>query len=163
MLSRKTFALTLFLLLPLTAGSAHADPYDGDPNFRSSTVSLGIAVGDPSALDLKIWTGAGSGFDFGVGFRSFSDRIGFYGEYELGLALFRIGESVWSVFYLGLGGAISLKDNNDDLSAALIIPVGFNFRFRAPLEIFIEARPGFELLRKTGFGIGGQAGVRFVF
>jgi len=163
MLYRILCAAFILIGIPLATGTANADPYDGDPGFRHSTVSLGIAVGDPAALDLKIWTAAGSGFDFGIGFRSFSERVGFYGEYELGLAHFRMGHSVWGVFYIGLGGAVSLKANNETLSAALIVPIGLNFRFRAPLEIFLEARPGIELLQKTGFGIGGQLGIRFVF
>jgi len=141
---------------PLTSLAA-PEPY------RHSNASLGVAFGDPTAVDLKIWTGEGSGFDFGVGFTRFSERLGLYAEYELGLVDFWIGNSVKGIFYIGVGGAVSLRHNNDDLSVALIVPIGLNFRFRAPVEIFVEARPGIAMLDSSGFGIGGQLGVRYVF
>lgn len=144
------------LIIPVTSLAAP------DPHPKSAA-SLGVAFGDPTAIDLKLWTGDGSGFDFGVGFTRFSERLGLYAEYELGLIDFWIGRSVRGVFYVGVGGAVSLQHKDDDLSVALIIPIGLNFRFRAPVEIFVEARPGLALLDKSGFGIGGQLGVRYVF
>ena len=164
---RTTLAALIVVALPLIAApSAFADPYEGHAHagLRHATASLGVAVGDPSALDLKLWTGEGSGFDFGIGFRRFTQRIGFYGEYELGLADFWIGDDVWSVFYLGIGAAVSLHDAHDDLSVALIIPIGINFRFNVPFEIFLEARPGVDLVGNGDrFGIGGQLGIRLIF
>jgi len=131
--------------------------------YPHSNASLGVAFGDPTAVDLKIWTGQGSGFDFGVGFTRFSERLGLYAEYELGLVDFWIGNSVRGIFYVGIGGAVSLRHNKDDLSVAAVAPNKLNFHFRAPVEIFVEARPGLALLDKSGFGIGGQLGVRYVF
>ncbi|PKN58979.1 MAG: hypothetical protein CVU56_03280 [Deltaproteobacteria bacterium HGW-Deltaproteobacteria-14] len=164
---RTTLAALIVVALPLVAApSAFADPYEGHSGggLHNATVSLGLALGDPSAFDLKLWTGQGSGFDFGVGFRRFTKRVGIYAEYELGLADFWIGHSVWSVFYLGLGGAISLHDGKDELSVALIIPIGINFRFKVPFEIFLEARPGVDLVGNGDrFGIGGQLGIRLIF
>lgn len=164
---RTTLAALIVVALPLVmAPSAFADPYEGRTNnqLQHATVSLGLALGDPSAFDLKLWTGEGSGFDFGIGFRRFTKRVGFYAEYELGLADFWIGHSVWSVFYIGIGGAVSLQDHDDDLSVALIIPIGINFRFSVPFEIFLEARPGVDLVGNGDrFGIGGQLGIRLIF
>ncbi len=148
-----------------TAGTANAAPDErSGRHYRTSSASLGVAVGDPSAIDLKIWTGEGSGFDIGVGFRRFSERVGMYLEYEFGLASFWIGDSAKGIFYIGLGGAVSLHHHNDDLGLSLIIPIGLNIRFSAPVELFLEARPGIEVLDDNDrFGIGGQLGVRFVF
>lgn len=150
------------LSAPLTA---HADPAPIPGN-----VSLGVGLGDPTALDLKIWTHQGSGFDIGVGLHRFSERLGLYLEYELGLVDFWMGDSVMGVFYIGIGGALALRNDSDDTSVALVIPIGANFRFRAPVEIFLEGRPGFVIVNQKGygfggslFGLGGQLGVRYVF
>ncbi len=162
--NRALVALALTGSCLAATSSAYAAPDERSGNrFRQSTASLGVGFGDPTALDLKIWTGEGSGFDIGVGFRRFSERVGIYVEYELGLASFWLGDSAKGIFYIGLGGAVSLHHHNDDLGMALIIPIGLNIRFDAPVEIFLEARPGFEILDRDGFGIGGQLGVRYVF
>lgn len=159
-MNNSTLAATMVFATTLgVSGLAQAAPRP----HEASSLSLGLAVGDPTAIDLKIWTGGNSGFDLGFGFNRFSERLGFYLEYEFGLADFWLGDDVKSIFYLGVGGAASLRHENDDTSLALIIPIGLNFRFRAPVEIFVEARPGLALLDKSGFGIGGQVGVRYVF
>jgi len=156
----KTLAFSIVALCLGATSSSYAQPYEP---FRPSVASLGVAFGDPTALDLKLWTGEGSGFNFGIGLHRFSERLGVYGEYEFGLASFWMGNSVRGIFYLGVGGALAFRHRHDETSLALIIPIGLNFRFRAPLEIFVEARPGVALLDDSGFGIGGQLGVRFVF
>ncbi|MFO0749706.1 MAG: hypothetical protein U1F43_29160 [Myxococcota bacterium] len=150
--------LVSLAVIPLAAPSASADHH-----VNPSNVSLGVGFGDPTAVDLKIWTGEGSGFDMGVGLQRWSERLGVYAEYELGLIDFWIGDDVHGLFYIGLGGAVAFRHHNDDTSLALVIPIGLNFRFHAPVELFLEARPGVELLDRTGFGIGGQLGVRYVF
>jgi|GEM_PF-2292541 len=162
---QKTLSAVVVLASCLaSANSAQAAPDERTGrHYRTSNASLGVGFGDPTALDLKLWTGEGSGFDIGVGFRRFSQRVGLYVEYELGLASFWLGDSAKGVFYIGLGGAVSFRHEKDDTSFALIIPIGLNIRFDAPVEIFLEARPGIEILDHDGFGIGGQLGVRFVF
>lgn len=160
-----------FALLALVVASLASPPAArAAPTPHPGTVSLGVGFGDPTAVDLKLWTGQGSGFNFGIGLHRFSERLGIYIEYELGLVDFWIGDSVMSVFYIGVGGAVALRNNDNDTSLALVIPIGLNFRFRAPVEIFVEARPGAVLLNRRGygygastFGIGGQIGVRYVF
>jgi len=155
---------TASLALPMSGALAAPTPHPG-------TVSLGVAFGEPTAVDLKLWTGQGSGFNFGVGIHRFSDRLGAYAEYELGLIDFWIGNSVMSVFYIGVGGAVAMSHKDDKTSLALVIPIGLNFRFKAPVEVFIEARPGIALLSgayyggfgNSAFGLGGQLGVRYVF
>lgn len=130
---------------------------------RASPVSLGVGFGDPTALDLKIWTGRGSGFDFGLGLQRFSDRIGVFAEYEFGLLRFGNDSSVSGVFYVGLGVAVAFQHRSDDTAVALVIPIGMNFRFDAPVELFVEGRPGIVIAEPYDWGIGGQVGVRFIF
>ncbi|MCC6624092.1 MAG: hypothetical protein IT385_22745 [Deltaproteobacteria bacterium] len=156
MTKRLTLALSFALLAPLvapTAASAHPPNVDG-------SASLGLGFGDPTALDLKLWTSRDSGFDFGVGLERFDDVLGLYGEYEVGLAAFALGDSGGrGAFYIGLGGAVAF-DDGDKTSAALVIPIGLDLRFRAPIDLFVEARPGIGLVDRPAFGLGGQLGVR---
>jgi len=152
---RTLLAIIATLAVSSTASEALARPYvDG-------TVSLGIGLGDPTALDAKFWTGNGSGLDIGLGLEHFDDIFGIYAEYEFGLAAFRLGDNGGrGVFYVGIGGAVAFKDN-DHTSVALIIPIGLDFRLASPIDIFIEARPGAGLVHRPAFGIGGQIGIRF--
>lgn len=155
---RTLLAILATLAVSSTASNALAQDRIA---YVDGTVSLGLGLGDPTALDVKFWTGNGSGFDFGLGLEHFDDVFGIYGEYELGLAAFRLGDSGGrGVFYVGLGGAVAFKDN-DETSVALIIPIGLDFRLASPVDIFIEARPGAGLVHRPAFGIGGQLGIRF--
>ncbi len=159
------------MLVPAAFSASISPAHAGHEPFRPAVVALGVGLGDPTALDLKLWVTPSSGFDFGVGFSRWSDRLGVYGEFEFGLVDFWIGNDVMGVFYIGVGGALGLNGNavgfkdhhHDGVSLALVIPIGLNFRFRAPLEIFVEARPGFEILDPGGFGVGGQVGIRYIF
>jgi len=47
--------------------------------------------------------------------------------------------------------------------AATTTTIGLDSRFRAPIDLFIEARPGIGLVHRDAFGIGGQLGVRYRF
>jgi len=150
-----SLVITLSTLVSLAVVPSAAAQPDVD-----GTMSLGLGFGDPTALDLKLWTGRDSGFDFGVGLARFDDLLGLYGEYEVGLAAFRLGDSGGrGAFYVGLGGAIAFEHDRRT-SAALVIPIGLDFRFRAPIDLFVEARPGIGLVDRPAFGLGGQLGVR---
>ncbi len=156
---RTLFAtLALATLTFATASEATAQEYRYEPGI----VSLGIGLGDPTALDLKIWTTNSSGIDLGIGLERFDDVLGLYGEYEFGLADFRLGQSGGrGVVYIGLGGAVAFTAEHT--TVALIIPIGVDFRFRPPVDLYVEARPGVGLVHRPAFGIGGQVGVRFRF
>lgn len=164
---RKTLSMaTLGLLAAFAFTATEANEARAAEPIRWSSVSLGLGLGDPSALDLKLWTTEDSGFNLGVGLENFDDVFGIYAEYEFGLVAFWIGDDARGTFYIGLGGAIAFYDRpgDNDVQVAAIIPIGLNFRFRAPLEVFIEGRPGVALNDDTNrFGIGGQIGLRFIF
>ncbi len=158
MIRHRLAALSLLLLTSFAADRAAR----ADTPYQTGVVSLGLGLGDPSALDVKFWTGNGSGFNLGIGLERFDDVLGVYGEYELGLAAFRLGQGgARGVFYLGVGGAVALTDEHT--SVAVVVPIGLDFRFRPPVDLFIEARPGIGVLHRPAFGIGGQIGVRYRF
>lgn len=150
-------ALATTALVSSFAATAHADT-----TYVAGTASLGIGLGDPAALDLKLWTTPYSGFDFGIGLERFDTIFGVYGEYELGLVAFGLGDDgSRGVFYVGVGGALAFTE--DKTSLAVIIPIGLDFRFGPPIDLFVEARPGIGVFHRPAFGIGGQVGVRYRF
>ncbi len=132
------------------------------PTYRTGEVSLGVGFGDPTALDIKFWNSSVSGLNIGVGLERFDDIFGVYAEYELGLVGFRLGNAgARGAFYVGIGGALAFE--RDHTSVAVVIPIGFDFRFEPPIDLFIEARPGIGAVDRPAFGIGGQLGVRYRF
>jgi hypothetical protein len=150
-------AISAALLVPAASGVSQAHPY------RDGIVSVGIGLADPSALDIKFWTDYRHGFDMGIGLENFDDQLGIYGEFEFGIADFALGnDGGRGLFYLGPGLAVGFRDNNRT-SLAATIPIGLDFRFAPPVDLFIEARPGIGVSNHPAFGIGGQIGVRARF
>lgn len=158
---RAVFATTLIALIT-AAGPGHAAETVVVHDPGGAGAALGIGLGDPAALDLKLWTSDVSGLDLGIGVDHFEDTLGIYGEYELGLIDVLFGHSTRGVFYLGIGGAVAVRSHHRETTVALVVPIGFDVRFRAPIDLFIEARPGIDLANHPAFGIGGQLGIRFI-
>lgn len=155
---------TLLLAFP---GSARADDDDvdvdveADFDIEEGPVSLGVGLGDPTAIDVKFWTANSHGLNLGVGVDDFDNRLGVYAEFEFGLVEFMTRRAL-GVFYLGLGGALAVHANDVDLAA--IVPIGLDFRFRIPLDLYVEARPGIDFDgHDPAFGAGAQLGLRYVF
>jgi hypothetical protein len=153
---------SLLLLSTLVAATpARAQEVESHTALDGGPVSLGVGLGDPAAVDLKLWTSRLSGLDLGVGVNDFDDVLGLYGEFEFGLIDFWARRTL-GLFYVGLGGAAGFTHSGNSLAA--VVPVGLDFRFKAPLDLFIEGRPGVELIDEPPrFGLGGQVGLRYVF
>lgn len=70
-------------------------------------------------------------------------------------------------FYAGVGGKLAFgRDGDDDgkTIAGIRVPVGVAMQFlRHPIEIFIEAAPGIEVIPEAEFDITGGVGARFYF
>jgi hypothetical protein len=103
-------------------------------------VALGLFVGDPTAVDLKLGLDRVSALDLAFGVSQFYDRYGYYGHatYLARIAEAR-GNSVIVPVRLGIG--VALIDGHDyglSLGARAPIEIGFRFR-RTPLELYLEA------------------------
>jgi hypothetical protein len=128
---------------------------------------LGFALGNPSSITGKYYTGGSNFIDFHLGAFRLYDR-GFYED-----ALFLAGDYVWEVynfhedetisipFYIGVGGGLIADaddadcdvvrdgrcidfDRNDYFEFAIgpRMPVGAAFQFQqAPFELFVEFSP----------------------
>ena len=82
------------------------------------------------------------------------------------------GDYVWHSFnlinvssgrlplYYGIGGRMILSD---DPLVGVRIPVGLNYQFASPMDLFVEIVPILDLIPSTDFNLGGGVGVRFWF
>jgi hypothetical protein len=109
-------------VIACAAGTAHAD----------QGVGIGLFVGEPTGLDLKLGLGFRSNLDIVIGWDTYKDGRNAYGHVTylatLGVAH---GNAVSVPFRLGIGGAVYDDGSFDN---------GVNFAVRAPLEIGLKFR-----------------------
>ena len=123
---------------------------------------LGIVVGEPTGLSGKLWLDRTNALDGALAW-SFIDEGSFYLHANYIHHHFEVIDisSGQMPLYYGLGAKLKLAD--DGILGAHI-PLGIAYHFEeAPLDVFLEIRPGINLLPKTDFDMSGGIGVRFYF
>ena len=97
---------------------------------------IGVFLGEPTGLDMKVGLGPRTGLDILLGFTSFRGRAGYGHLTYLVTPLISQGRSVLVPLRLGVGGAIY---DAGDLAFAFRAPfeVGLRLR-RTPLEFYGE-------------------------
>lgn len=133
------------------------------PTTARAEVALGLIIGRPSGLDLKLDLQPRSSLDLVLGWSTFEGGRSGYGHltYLFTIAAGR-GRSVVIPLRLGIGAAVFGNSNNIDVGAR--VPLEIAFRFRAtPLELYLE--PALLLTVTDGGDLGGQfgLGLRFYF
>lgn len=132
-------------------------------------IGLGIFIGEPTGVDVKIGLGPKSGLDVLIGESSFREGRISYGHvtYLLTPAVGH-GDSLLIPLRLGIGGAI-FGITEDDVGFAVRVPfeVGLRFR-RTPIEIYAEISFAIDFFTddrndKVAFDLGGGLGIRFYF
>ena len=106
---------------------------------RAEAIGIGLFLGEPSGLDLKIGLGAKSSVDVVIGQSSFRDNRTDYAHVTWLLTPFVArGRSVLVPFRIGIGAAaIGVVDDNAHMAVRVPFELGFRFR-RTPLEIYGE-------------------------
>ena len=112
------------------------------PAAAHASVGLGLFVGEPLGLDLKVDLARRSALDMVFGWDTIDSNRAHYGHVTYLATLFvGHGRSVVVPFRLGIGGAIydGAGGFGDEINLAVRAPleVGFMFR-RAPVEIYGE-------------------------
>jgi len=126
---RPTRLLPLLVVLGLVAA----------PTAARADIGIGLFVGQPTGLDIKVGLAARSALDIVLGLRTFDDDSGGYGHLTYLVTPFAArGRSVIVPFRLGIGVAL-FEGFGDDLAIAARAPfeVGFVFS-RTPLELYLE-------------------------
>lgn len=133
---------------------------------RAEAIGIGLFLGEPSGLDIKVGLGAKSSVDVVLGQTSFRDDRTDYAHITWLLTPFVArGRSVLVPFRLGIGGAV-FGVIDDHAHAAVRVPFELGFRFRrTPIEIYGEVAIKGTFVEEDfiEFDIDGGIGIRFYF
>src|SRR5689334_1858761 len=134
---KRNLSLPILVVLVVAAVLTSARP-------ARAEVGIGLFVGQPTGLDIKLDLQRKTALDFVIGWNDFDDDRGRDGyahvTFLVNLANVR-GRSVVVPFRLGIGGAVFDDNDNfgDDINIAVRAPFEIGIRFRStPLEIYGE-------------------------
>lgn len=125
-----------------------------------SDFGLGVMLGEPTGVSVKVWTTDQSAFDVGAAWSLSGSREALHLHADLlWHSWFPDTENL--AFYYGIGGRVILTE---DAHAGVRIPLGFTYVFDAiPFDLFVEAVPIFDLAPDTEFAGNGAVGIRYYF
>ena len=130
---------------------------------KGNDFGLGFMLGEPTAISFKKWTGSKAAFDGGVGWSiSGQDSLHLHADYLFhSFDLIKV-EKGRLPLYFGLGARLNAED---DTKFGFRIPLGISYIMeKAPLDIFFELVPLFDLVPSTDFGgLEWSIGVRYYF
>jgi hypothetical protein len=129
---------------------------------QNKPFGLGIVVGEPTGITAKYWMSRTTAVDGAVAW-SFNHDGSFYIHADFlkhHFDIVEVSEGQMPLYY-GIGAKVVLAD--DGILGAHV-PLGIAYMFEtAPLDIFLEIRPGLNLLPATRFDMSGGIGVRYYF
>jgi hypothetical protein len=141
------------------------------PRSAKAEIGLGLFVGEPLGLTLKVDLQRRSAIEVLIGQTSYRDGRSGYGHVTFLLTPFAArGRSVIVPFRIGIGGAIYDEggDFGNDVNLAARFPFQVAFRFRsAPVELYFEIALLLEFLDANDnndiLDVDGGIGFRFYF
>lgn len=125
-------------------------------------LGVGIVVGEPTGVSAKYWLDRSNALDGAVAW-SFLDEGSFYLHANYIHHHFEIIDLSSGEMPLYYGGGIKMKFASDFVFG-VHVPLGVAYHFEeAPLDVFIEIRPGINFTPKTKFDMSGGIGIRYYF
>ncbi len=136
---------------------------------QTSTFGLGVIIGEPTGIGMKLFLNSGNALDFGVAW-SLEDENELHVQadyiyHNFDLITVEQGEMP---LYFGIGGRIKINedkgDKDRDDNIGIRFPVGLAYIFdNAPFDIFLEIVPILDIAPDTDFDLNGAIGGRFWF
>jgi hypothetical protein len=133
---------------------------------------LGMIVGEPTGISLKIWQGRTTAIDGALAWSFVDDFVQIHGDYlKHDLNLIKV-EKGQLPFYYGIGGRIRFFDennpsngpSNDKTRLGVRVPLGLAYLFeKTTLDIFLEVVPILDLIPTTEFDLDAAIGIRYFF
>jgi hypothetical protein len=126
--------------------------------------AIGVFVGEPTGLDIKLGLQNRGALDFVIGATSLRDGRVSYGHitYLYTLAVAR-GQSVNVPLRLGIGGWVAgITEDGEAFGARVPFEIALKFR-RTPLEIYGEISFVLQLVHDVNDDIDGGIGLRVYF
>jgi len=137
---------------------------------QMSGTGIGFVLGEPTGLSVKSWLSSNSAITFGAAWSFKHDGSMFlWADYTLhAFNITHASDPRSLAFYYGLGGKVSFVDRNepqdDDVVIGARIPLGLMLPIHtAPIDIFLEIVPTFDLTPDTEFGVNGGIGAHLFF
>lgn len=127
---------------------------------QKGNAGLGVMLGSPSGISFKYWKSSKQALDAGLAWNfAGEDAISIHGDY-LWHSWLDSDKGDLAIYY-GIGAQALLSDNS---SVGARIPIGLTYLMEeAPLDLFLEIAPIFEVMPNTEFEGSGGLGVRFYF
>lgn len=150
----KKFVVTFLLSSILLAFSFAPDAAGQD---RYSNTELGIILGEPTGISLKMWQSDNTAYDAG-----FAWSFGGSGSVHIHADYLRHNwldvETGSLALYYGLGARARLADNS---RFGARIPIGLQYNIPdTRLSTFFEVAPLLDLVPETTFNVNGGLGLR---
>jgi hypothetical protein len=131
---------------------------------------LGISLGEPTGISMKLWSSEKSAIDVGLAWSLGSNyTFHIHADYLLhSFNMFKVEKNRMALYY-GIGGRIKIRDDDnpatsDDDRIGVRMPVGINYIFdNAPIDIFLEIVPVLDLAPDTDFDFNAAVGARYFF
>lgn len=141
------------------------------PSPARADIGVGLFVGEPLGLTLKVDLQRRSALEVLIGESTYRDSRGGYGHLTFLVSPFVArGRSVYVPFRLGIGGAIydDTRHFGDDINVAARFPFQVAFVFRgAPVELYFEISLLLEFIDAHDdddlIDVDGGVGFRFYF
>jgi hypothetical protein len=143
------------IVLSFTPGTMHG---------QGGGTGLGIILGEPAGISLKMWISGRSAIDASLAWSFYSGAYHSHADYLWhNFMLFKLDEGKGKLpLYMGVGGRI--KVSGKELLMGVRVPIGLVYIFPGDrFDIFIEAVPVLNLIPGTGFDLNAGAGVRYFF
>jgi hypothetical protein len=123
---------------------------------------VGIIVGEPTGVSGKYWLDRSNALDGAVAW-SFLDDGSFYLHANYIHHHFEVIDLSSGDMPLYYGGGLKMKFASDFVFG-IHVPLGLAYHFEeAPLDVFIEIRPGINFTPNVKFDMSGGIGVRYYF
>jgi len=123
---------------------------------------IGVILGEPTGISLKLWTGGTTAFDAAAAwsFRN-QDKLHLHLDYLVhNYKLIKVESGKLPVYY-GIGGRVKFED---DTRVGVRIPVGLCYQFaNHPIDIFLEVVPVLDVAPETHFDVNASIGARYFF
>lgn len=129
-------------------------------------LGLGVIVGDPTGLSMKLWTSQQNALQFALAWQTrdpfLGTRVSFSGDYVWHSFDAIHSTQRFPVFY-GVGGVLASGGGAESaLGIRGVLGIAWMSR-EAPIDIFIQVVPVLVLTPSTDLELGAGLGIRFFF
>lgn len=150
--------VALFLLIGVSESGA-----------QQRKLGIGLIIGEPTGLSVKLWRSSVAAIDFGLGWSAFdnqndsqSTRIHLHMDF-LRHSFNMLHSNERLPVYYGIGGRFKGgSDSQSTLGLRGVLGVAW-LPMSTPLDLFVEIAPSIDVVPATNFNLDAALGIRYYF